>query len=222
MDKELVVIVNNLGKSYGSTCIFYDISFSLAQGESLLVIGPNGSGKTTLLSIVAGLEDPDEGRVIVFGKDLSGLERAARAKLRAQKIGFALQEPVLLNRLSALDNVALSAVIAGVEPHQAREIAKELLGRLGLENKANEKAGKLSGGERKRVEIARALAKKPLLLILDEPHSMLDSDSIRLVEGLVKEYLERGGALITSSPRDKGLDLKWNKKLELKGYCRTK
>jgi len=222
VDKELVVIVNNLGKSYGSTCIFYDISFSLAQGESLLVIGPNGSGKTTLLSIVAGLEDPDEGRVIVFGKDLSGLERAARAKLRAQKIGFALQEPVLLNRLSALDNVALSAVIAGVEPHQAREIAKELLGRLGLENKANEKAGKLSGGERKRVEIARALAKKPLLLILDEPHSMLDSDSIRLVEGLVKEYLERGGALITSSPRDKGLDLKWNKKLELKGYCRTK
>ncbi|ABM80103.1 ABC transporter ATP-binding protein [Hyperthermus butylicus] len=204
MSNGFIVEAHGLGKAYGSLCVFRDVSFSLGAGEALLITGPNGSGKTTLLMIVAGFKEPSWGSVAVFGRELARLSRAERARLR-RWIGFVFQEPVLIDSLSALDNVVLAGVLAGLEAGEARRAAQRILEQLGIGSRAFEKAGRLSGGERKRVELARALVRKPRLLLVDEPFAMLDETASRLVREALESYVEEGGALIAAMPRSTGV-----------------
>jgi putative ABC transport system ATP-binding protein len=147
----------------------------VARGEFVAVTGPSGCGKSTLLNLVAGLETPSDGEVLLAGEPLAGKDESALAHLRRHHIGFVFQFFNLLEDTSALENVALSAVIAGVSRRLAELRARELLDLLGLPDKAGALPAVLSGGQRQRLAIARALANEPTLLLADEPTGALDS-----------------------------------------------
>jgi len=145
-------------------------------GEFVALTGPSGCGKSTFLSVVAGLERADAGRVVVAGADLAGLGEDGLARMRAQHVGIVFQFFHLIEGISALDNVALAALVAGASRADAERRAHDLLDLLGLLDKANTDPGALSGGQRQRLAIARALANRPTLLLADEPTGALDSD----------------------------------------------
>jgi cell division transport system ATP-binding protein len=145
-----------------------DISLNLEPGAFYFLTGPSGAGKTALLNIVALTERPSHGRLTLFGTDTAALDRTARAVLR-RRIGIVFQDTWLIDQLSARDNVALPLRIAGAAERGIRDNAAELLAWIGLEDRADARAGALSGGERQLVAIARAIVTRPELLIADEP-----------------------------------------------------
>ena len=151
------------------------VDLTMAAGEFVAVMGPSGCGKSTLLNLVAGLDAPSDGEVIVAGESLDGKDENDLARMRRKHIGIVFQFFNLLEGMSALENVALPAVVAGASRRQAQRRARELLELLGLGDKADELPGVLSGGQRQRLAIARALANAPTLLLADEPTGALDS-----------------------------------------------
>src|ERR687898_1367462 len=151
------------------------IDFSMRAGEFAAVMGPSGCGKSTLLNLVAGLDTPSDGEVIVAGESLSGKDENDLARMRRKHIGIVFQFFNLLEGMSVLENVVLPAVIAGTKRRQAETRARDLLDLLGLGDKTKDAPGFLSGGQRQRLAIARALANEPTLLLADEPTGALDS-----------------------------------------------
>src|SRR5215207_5243871 len=151
------------------------VDFSMPAGEFVAVIGPSGCGKSTLLNLVAGLDTPSDGEVVVAGESLAGKDENDLARMRRAHIGIVFQFFNLLEGMSVLENVTLPAVIAGTKRRQAETRARDLLDLLGLADKAKEAPGVLSGGQRQRLAIARALANEPTLLLADEPTGALDS-----------------------------------------------
>jgi putative ABC transport system ATP-binding protein len=151
------------------------VDLVVARGEFVAVTGPSGCGKSTLLNLVAGLESPSDGDIVLAGEPLAGKDESELAHLRREHIGFVFQFFNLLEDTSALENVVLAAVIAGVSRRRAETRARELLDLLGLPDKAGELPAVLSGGQRQRLAIARALANEPTLLLADEPTGALDS-----------------------------------------------
>ena len=151
------------------------VSMSMAAGEFVAVMGPSGCGKSTLLNLVAGLDTPSEGEIVVAGQSLSGKDENELARMRRAHIGIVFQFFNLLEGMSVLENVALPAIIAGSSRKQAETRARDLLDLLGLGDKAGSAPGVLSGGQRQRLAIARALANAPTLLLADEPTGALDS-----------------------------------------------
>lgn len=160
-----------------------DVSISIAPGEIVLVIGPSGSGKTTLLTMLGGLLSPSSGEISIAGQLVSKLSRNELTFLRRKKIGFIFQSFNLLENLSALENV----IIAGFGGHQYPERAKELLERLGLQDRLHSKPRELSGGERQRVAVARSLLNNPPVILADEPTANLDSKNGHEVMSLLCE-----------------------------------
>jgi putative ABC transport system ATP-binding protein len=167
------------------------VSLRVAEGEYLAVMGPSGSGKSTLLNVLGLLDRPDEGRYWLGGEDTATLSEPALAQLRGHRIGFVFQSFHLISRLTARENVELPLMLCGIALAERHRRSQQLLGELGLENRAGHRPAELSGGQRQRVAIARAMAMAPRLILADEPTGNLDSRSgeevITLLEGLNRE-----------------------------------
>jgi putative ABC transport system ATP-binding protein len=151
------------------------VDMKLGSAEFVAVMGPSGCGKSTLLNLVAGLDTPSEGEIVVAGESLAGKNENDLARMRRKHIGIVFQFFNLLEGMSVLENVTLPAIVAGSPRKQAETRARDLLDLLGLSDKAGKAPGVLSGGQRQRLAIARALANKPTLLLADEPTGALDS-----------------------------------------------
>jgi putative ABC transport system ATP-binding protein len=171
------LVVHGLRKTYGVPPVraLRGVDLTVRAGEFVALMGPSGSGKSTLLHLIAGLDRADEGTVALAGVRTEELGSARLARLRRRHVGLVFQFFHLIDHLSALENVALAALIAGARPAAAATRARDLLDMLGLLHRAAERPGALSGGERQRVAIARALANRPTLLLADEPTGALDS-----------------------------------------------
>jgi len=187
--------ISHVTKRYGSgateVVAVQDVSLSVAPGEIVLIMGPSGSGKTTLLSMLGALLKPTEGEIQINGDVISALKENRLPDIRLRQFGFIFQDFNLLSALSALENVAIVAELAGVRGSDARRKATELLTALGLGQRLNFLPEKLSGGEKQRVAIARALVNNPALILADEPTANLDSkighEIMRLLRSIAKE-----------------------------------
>lgn len=174
---KMILDVKNLSKTVttqnGPLAILSELSFSVPKGQSLAIIGASGSGKSTLLGLLAGLDIPSHGEVILAGNNLSALDEDGRAKVRADEVGFVFQSFQLLPGLNALENVMLPLELHGVA--NAKEKALSYLTQVGLSKRLHHQPKQLSGGEQQRVAIARAFASEPSILFADEPTGNLDS-----------------------------------------------
>ena len=181
MNKEIITI-ESIDKSFGEgdeiLQVFKNFSLSLHQGESIGLVGASGSGKSTLLHIICGLDRPDSGSVKIQGIDITELNYDERSQLRNTEIGFVYQFHHLLPELTALENVALPALLAGTNQAEAIKNASLLLEQVNLSGKENNAPNELSGGERQRVAIARAMSNNPSCLIMDEPTGNLDTKNV--------------------------------------------
>lgn len=177
MTRSSVLKAENLSKQVsspeGSLTIVDDVSLDIAAGESVAVTGPSGAGKSTLLALLAGLDVPTRGRVLLAGADLTQLDEDGRARLRAQRVGFIFQSFHLIPALTALENVMLPLELAGLR--DARRVAADTLAGVGLKDRTGHYPRQLSGGEQQRVAIARAFVTRPAVLFADEPTGNLDT-----------------------------------------------
>ncbi|PVZ69047.1 lipoprotein-releasing ABC transporter ATP-binding protein LolD [Pelagibaculum spongiae] len=171
--------------------VISDINFKIYRGESVAIVGSSGSGKTTLLNMLCGLDHPTSGKVLVDGIDLSSLSETALGKLRNRNLGFVYQFHHLLPEFTALENVAMPILIGGATPEEAQQKAKVLLERVGLGERLEHKPAEMSGGERQRTAIVRALANDPGCLLADEPTGNLDRQTADEVYNLMLE-LQQG------------------------------
>ncbi|MFK0048973.1 ABC transporter ATP-binding protein [Streptomyces sp. NPDC090741] len=174
-----------------------DVSLTVRAGESVAVLGPSGSGKSTMLNMIAGLDRPSSGTVMVDGVRVDKLGEAGSARYRRAKVGMVFQFFNLLDDLTVADNVRLPAELAGMARGEARRRAAELLDSLGIGRHAQAYPGRLSGGERQRVAVARSLMNRPALLLADEPTGALDSDSGEDVKALLNELHTDGQTIVT-------------------------
>ena len=172
-----VLEAHSLGKKVtspeGSLTILDDVSFRVMSGETVAVVGASGAGKSTLLGLLAGLDLPTSGRVVLSGHDLSRLDEDGRARVRAEHVGFVFQSFHLVPSLNALENVMLPLELAGADDPRGQ--SRELIAKVGLEDRWSHYPAQLSGGEKQRVAIARAFATEPAVLFADEPTGNLDS-----------------------------------------------
>ena len=172
------------------------VTLEVRRGEFLAVMGPSGSGKSTLLNILAGLERPTRGAVVVDGADLSAMDEAALATYRREKVGMIFQAFNLLPRYRVVENVALPLVFAGVPRERRLERARAVLDRLGMGPRADHRPSQLSGGEMQRTAIARALVTDPALLLADEPTGNLDSANGEALLAVITELHARGQTVV--------------------------
>ena len=181
MNKEIISI-ESIDKSFGEgdklLQVFKNFSLSLHQGETIALVGASGSGKSTLLHIVCGLDRPDSGSVKIQGIDITELNYDERSRLRNTEIGFVYQFHHLLPDLTALENIALPALLAGTNQAEAFQNSSLLMEQVNLFGKENNTPNELSGGERQRVAIARAMSNNPSCLIMDEPTGNLDTKNV--------------------------------------------
>ncbi len=177
--------------------VLQQISLQVQAGETIALVGPSGCGKSTLLQIAGLLDAPDSGEVLLSGVACAGANEAWRTEARRERLGFVYQYHHLLPEFSAVENVALPQMIAGVGRKEAEKKAATLLGQLGLKQRAQHRPAELSGGEQQRVAIARALANDPVVLLADEPTGNLDPTTAQDVfDLLLQRVRERGLALV--------------------------
>jgi lipoprotein-releasing system ATP-binding protein len=181
------------------------VTLSLTPGESVAIIGASGSGKSTLLHLLGGLETPDHGTISLNGTDLNRLRGRTASHFRQTQVGFVFQFHYLLNDLTALENVALPLMIGRQPGGGARHEARQLLCRLGLENRLEHPVSHLSGGEQQRVAVARALARRPKLLLADEPTGNLDASIGEELGKTLADYAQKQGGMVVIATHNDSL-----------------
>ena len=202
-----ILAARNLSKvvnsAEGALTILHDLDLELNKGDSLAIVGASGSGKSTLLGLLAGLDLPSGGAVLLAGKNLSELDEDQRARLRAEHVGFVFQSFQLLDSLTALENVMLPLELEGQA--DARQRARALLERVGLGQRLTHYPRQLSGGEQQRVAIARAFAAEPDVLFADEPTGNLDSQTAQDIIGLLLSLNRERGTTLVVVTHDTGI-----------------
>ena len=196
----MILDLQNINKSYGDgkleVPVLFDISLQVEAGEYVAIMGPSGSGKSTLMNIIGCLDVPTSGTYILNGKNVAGRSDVELSTLRNRTIGFVFQNFNLLPRESALDNVALPMLYAGVHRKERIQRAKEALERVGLGDRLHFKPTQLSGGQKQRVAIARAMVMKPSLLLADEPTGALDTASGEQIMELFQQLNQEGVTIV--------------------------
>lgn len=197
---ELRGIARSYSEGAGRLDIFRDLDLAVHAGEIVALVGPSGAGKSSLLHIAGLLEAPTAGEVLIAGQNCSALDDAARTRIRRIGIGFVYQFHHLLPEFSALENVMMPQLIAGVSRDEAARRATELLERMGLGERVSHRPAELSGGEQQRVAICRAIANRPLLLLADEPTGNLDpSTAQRVQDELLRLIRDEGLAALVAT-----------------------
>ena len=194
--------VSRLSRRFDGRQILDQLELSVAPGELVAIVGESGSGKSTLLNLIAGLDEPDGGRVVIGGQDLAALDDDARTRLRRAQLGFVFQSFHILPHLRIGQNIELPLVLLGVAAGERQQRVAELLAAVGLAGRADSLPRELSGGELQRVAVARALVHRPLLVLADEPTGNLDTETAAMVMRLlVAQIRGRGaaGVLVTHS-----------------------
>ncbi|NNF41099.1 MAG: ATP-binding cassette domain-containing protein [Woeseiaceae bacterium] len=216
---EVVLEAQAIGKQVsspeGTLTILSDVSFQVLAGESVAVVGASGAGKSTLLALLAGLDLPSNGHVILNGSNLSTLDEDGRARVRAENVGFVFQSFHLVPSLNALENVMLPLELAG--HGEARSAARELIGKVGLKDRWSHYPAQLSGGEKQRVAIARAFATEPAVLFADEPTGNLDSRTGANIMALMFELNHSSSTTLVLVTHDGGLAERCDRIIELDG-----
>ena len=200
-----MITIENIHKSFGALEVLKGIDLHIDKGEVVSIVGPSGAGKTTLLQIIGTLDKPDAGRVVVDGIDTSKLSTKKLSDFRNQHLGFVFQFHQLLPEFTALENIMIPAYIAGVSQKEAKKRAKELLAFMGLSERASHKPNELSGGEKQRVAVARALINNPAVILADEPSGSLDSKNKAELHQLFFDLRDKFGQTFVIVTHDEGL-----------------
>ena len=190
------VVGDDLVKTYGATSALAGVSVALPAGVLAAVTGRSGSGKTTLLHVLSGLAAPDAGRVVVAGRELTGLDDAGRAEARRALMGFVFQRANLLPALTVAENVAVPLLLAGARRPEVRRRTTEVLEQVGLGDRLASYPAELSGGEAQRVAVARAVAGRPAVVWADEPTGALDSAAATGVLDLLRSLVDAGSTVV--------------------------
>jgi len=197
------------------TPILSNLRLDVKSGESIAILGPSGCGKSTLLNLIAGLDTPSSGDVLINNSNITKLNEQDRTELRANTFGFVYQFHHLLNDFSSVYNVAMPLLIKGVDKESAVAQSEKLLTRVGLENRLNHKPSELSGGERQRVAIARAMVVEPDCLLADEPTGNLDAKNAKDVLELILELNENNTSSLVIVTHDQNIAKTMNRTLTL-------
>jgi putative ABC transport system ATP-binding protein len=206
-------VTKRVSDASGQLTILHDISFALAGRHSVAIVGASGSGKSTLLALLAGLDTPTEGRIVIDGTDLFALSEDERAGLRAEKLGFVFQSFQLLGNRTALENVMLPLELAG--RRDARAAATEMLGRVGLGERLRHYPRLLSGGEQQRVALARAFVVQPRVLLADEPTGSLDHATGERVMALMFDLNRELGTTLVMVTHDRAIASRCDRQLRI-------
>ena len=200
-----MIDIKNITKSFGSLQVLKGIDLHINKGEVVSIVGPSGAGKTTLLQIIGTLDKPDAGTICIDGIDVSSLSTRKLSDFRNQHIGFVFQFHQLLPEFTALENIMIPAYIAGKSNSEAKQRALELLAFMGLSDRAHHKPAELSGGEKQRVAVARALVNKPAVILADGPSGSLDSKNKAELHQLFFDLRDKFGQTFVIVTHDEGL-----------------
>lgn len=211
-----MITIKNITKSFGSLQVLKGVSLEISKGEIVSIVGPSGAGKTTLLQIIGTLEGADSGEIVINGKKVDGMGKVEQAKFRNQELGFVFQFHQLLPEFTALENVMIPALIAKKSKREAKKKAMELLDLLGLKERANHKPNELSGGEKQRVAVARALINNPAVILADEPSGSLDSKNKTELHQLFFDLRDRFGQTFVIVTHDEELAKLTDRTIHLK------
>ena len=211
-----MIEIKGLTKSFGSLQVLKGIDLCIEKGEIVSIVGPSGAGKTTLLQILGTLDKPDSGSVVVDGIETSTLSTNKLSEFRNTHLGFVFQFHQLLPEFTAIENIMIPAYIAGMKPKETRSRAEELLEFMGLSDRATHKPNELSGGEKQRVAVARALMNNPSVILADEPSGSLDSKNKEELHKLFFELRDKFGQTFVIVTHDETLATLTDRTIHLK------
>ena len=211
-----MIEIKGLTKSFGSLQVLKGIDLRIEKGEIVSIVGPSGAGKTTLLQILGTLDKPDSGSVVVDGIETSTLSTNKLSEFRNKHLGFVFQFHQLLPEFTAIENIMIPAYIAGMKPKETRIRAEELLEFMGLSDRATHKPNELSGGEKQRVAVARALMNNPAVILADEPSGSLDSKNKEELHKLFFELRDKFGQTFVIVTHDETLATLTDRTIHLK------
>jgi len=200
-----MIEIKNITKSFGSLQVLKGIDLTIGKGEIVSIVGPSGAGKTTLLQIIGTLDRPDTGSVCIDGIDTTTLKQKQLSDFRNRKLGFVFQFHQLLPEFTAIENIMIPAYIAGRSHKEAKTRAEELLQFLGLSDRAHHKPAELSGGEKQRVAVARALVNNPAVILADEPSGSLDTKNKQELHQLFFDLRDKFGQTFVIVTHDEEL-----------------